>query len=325
MDYQVNKTDEEWRSELGPERFEVLRRAGTERPWAGEYVDCHTDGTYHCGACGAELFDSATKFESGSGWPSFYEPIESDAIETVTDRAHGMSRVEVRCRRCGSHLGHVFEDGPKPTGMRYCMNSLSLSLEPQSTAPAVQGDSSVSGSQDKSQAREQATFGAGCFWGVEEAFRTMPGVITTAVGYAGGHSADPTYKQVCSHRTGHAEVVQVTYDPDRITYDDLLDAFWALHDPTTLNRQGPDVGDQYRSVIFFHSPEQRQAAEASKARHQSKLSRPIVTEITPAPTFWQAEDYHQNYLAKRNQPACDIAGAKPGALTGAMRGLFGRS
>jgi peptide-methionine (R)-S-oxide reductase len=132
MASEVTKTDEEWRTQLSPEQYEVLRRAGTERPWSGKYVNNHDDGTYRCAACGAVLFDSATKFESGSGWPSFFEPAVAEAVELIEDRSHGMSRTEVRCRRCGSHLGHVFPDGPQPTGERYCMNSLALDFEPRS-------------------------------------------------------------------------------------------------------------------------------------------------------------------------------------------------
>jgi peptide-methionine (R)-S-oxide reductase len=131
---EIQKTDQEWQSELSPEQFEVLRRAGTEQPWSGKYVHNHDDGTYRCAGCGAVLFDSSTKFESGSGWPSFYEPAVAEAVETVEDRAHGMVRTEVRCRKCGGHLGHVFEDGPQPTGLRYCMNSLALDFEPKPSA-----------------------------------------------------------------------------------------------------------------------------------------------------------------------------------------------
>jgi len=153
---------------------------------------------------------------------------------------------------------------------------------------------------------EKATFGAGCFWGVEVAFRNVPGVVDTAVGYEGGTLANPTYEQVCAHRTGHAEVVQVEFDPEEVSYEQLLETFWAEHDPTTLNRQGPDVGSQYRSVIFFHTPEQEAAARASRERVQEGFDRPIVTEITPAAEFWRAEEYHQQYLVKRGLAACRI-------------------
>jgi peptide-methionine (S)-S-oxide reductase len=156
-----------------------------------------------------------------------------------------------------------------------------------------------------------ATFGGGCFWGVEEAFRQLPGVVNTTVGYEGGTLENPTYKDVCTDRTGHAEVVQVEYDPERITYEELLKLFWDIHDPTTPNRQGPDVGSQYRSVIFYHTPEQETEARASKAalEQSGRFRRPIVTQIVPAGTFYSAEDYHQQYLAKRGMASCHIPGA----------------
>jgi peptide-methionine (S)-S-oxide reductase len=153
---------------------------------------------------------------------------------------------------------------------------------------------------------ERATFGAGCFWGVEVAFRNVPGVLDTAVGYEGGTLANPTYEDVCSKTTGHAEVVQVEFDPDEVSYDELLDVFWDVHDPTQVNRQGPDVGSNYRSVIFFHSPEQQEQALASKARAQARFDRPIATEIAPASGFWRAEEYHQQYLVKRGVASCRI-------------------
>jgi peptide-methionine (S)-S-oxide reductase len=157
-------------------------------------------------------------------------------------------------------------------------------------------------------AAEKATFGAGCFWGVEETFRQLPGVISTAVGYAGGSKDHPTYEDVCSDETGHAEVVEVEFDPNVIPYDQLLEVFWANHNPTTLNRQGPDVGTQYRSVIFYHSAEQNAQAEASKAalEKSGRYSRPVVTQVEPAPKFWPAEEYHQKYLQKRGQTHCSI-------------------
>ncbi len=153
---------------------------------------------------------------------------------------------------------------------------------------------------------EKATFGAGCFWGVEAAFRQVPGVLSTAVGYSGGHYPNPTYKDVCSGRTGHAEVVEVQYDPAQVSYNDLLKVFWDNHDPTTLNRQGPDIGAQYRSAIFFHTPEQQAAAQASKEKMQAGYKNRIVTEITPASEFNRAEDYHQQYLEKRGLAHCSI-------------------
>jgi peptide-methionine (S)-S-oxide reductase len=153
----------------------------------------------------------------------------------------------------------------------------------------------------------KATFGAGCFWGVEAAFRQLEGVTKTEVGYEGGRLANPSYDDVCSHTTGHAEVVEVTYDPERISYEELLDVFWRKHDPTQLNRQGWDIGDQYRSAVFFHDEEQRAAAEASKAREQANWRRPIVTVVEPAQTFWPAEDYHQQYLEKRGRATCTPA------------------
>ena len=155
---------------------------------------------------------------------------------------------------------------------------------------------------------EKATFGAGCFWGVEAAFRQVPGVVDAAVGYEGGKLSNPTYQDVCTDETGHAEVVEVTFDPAQVSYDRLLDIFWENHDPTQRNRQGPDVGTQYRSAIFFHTPEQREAAVASKERleESGRYRRPIATEITPASTFWRAEDYHQRYLEKRGLASCKV-------------------
>ena len=153
---------------------------------------------------------------------------------------------------------------------------------------------------------EIATFGAGCFWGVEAAFRRLPGVVDVAAGYSGGHLPNPTYKDVCSHTTGHAEVVQVTFDPQKISYDQLLDLFWQIHNPTQLNRQGPDIGTQYRSAIFVHSPEQQAIAEKSKAAlaASGKFQRPIATEITAAGPFYRAEEYHQRYLEKHDAASC---------------------
>jgi peptide-methionine (S)-S-oxide reductase len=156
--------------------------------------------------------------------------------------------------------------------------------------------------------QEIATFGAGCFWGIEAAFRRVPGVLDAVVGYSGGQTQNPSYQEVCTDTTGHAEVVQVTFDPEKISYDQLLNVFWTIHDPTQVNRQGPDYGKQYRTAIFFHSPEQEAAAKKSKQALDAsgKLRRPVATEITPAGTFWRAEEYHQRYLEKRGAASCHI-------------------
>ena len=164
------------------------------------------------------------------------------------------------------------------------------------------------------QRTEQATFAAGCFWGVEAEFRQIPGVIATTVGYTGGRADHPSYEQVCSHTTGHAEAVLVEYDPAQVTYDQLLDAFWQLHDPTQLNRQGPDVGDQYRSAIFFHSPEQKEVALRTKAEVQARTRGNVVTLIEPAPGFYEAEDYHQQYLEKRGRASCHVGLRAPSSV-----------
>ena len=158
---------------------------------------------------------------------------------------------------------------------------------------------------------EKATFAAGCFWGVEYVFRRIPGVLDVSVGYTGGMTKNPTYREVCSHTTGHAEATQVTFDPERVSFDQLLEVFWAMHDPTQVNRQGPDIGDQYRSAIFTHSPEQHAAAEASKQRAQARFGKPIATQITPLTTFYAAEDYHQAYYEKNgHEPYCHVVPVK---------------
>ena len=278
MKEKVRLSDDEWRKILTPEQFYVMRERGTEKPFAQQCWAPHQSGTVVCAACGNPLFDSDTKFESGTGWPSFNQALEGDRVQIAADTSHGMTRDEVNCARCSSHLGHVFHDGPPPTGLRYCMNGVALRLVNL----------------------EKATFSAGCFWGVQAAFDETRGVLKTRAGYTGGHVKDPTYEQVCSHTTGHAEAVEVQFDPAVITYKQLLNLFWSIHDPRQKNRQGPDIGDNYRSAIFFHTAEQKAAAEASKAEQEAQGvgKGPIATEIVPAGAFYPAEAYHQHYKSK---------------------------
>ncbi len=286
-------------ADLTDEEARILLRQGTEAPFCGAFHDHKSEGVYLCRLCRLPLFNSSAKFDSGTGWPSFFEPYDPDHVAYREDATHGMRRVEIVCRRCGGHLGHVFPDGPPPSGQRYCLNSVSLTFHED-------GSELPDGAQPV--ATETAYFGAGCFWGVEDAFQRVDGVIDATSGYQGGHVDDPGYKQVCAGTTGHAETVRVTFDPSRVTYRDLLEMFFKIHDATQKNRQGPDVGTQYRSAIFTTSDAQLDAAKqyvAELSQSGRYVNHPITTEIAPAPTFYEAEAYHQDYN-ERHGRTCGI-------------------
>lgn len=274
---------------LTPEEEKVILKKGTERPFTGQYYDFKEDGTYVCKQCGAPLYRSSDKFDSGCGWPSFDDEVKG-AIKRIPD-ADG-SRTEIVCAKCGAHLGHVFAgEGFTPKNTRHCVNSISLDFVKAGAVP-------------KKEKTETAIFAGGCFWGVEHLMKQIPGVISVESGYIGGTTSNPTYEQVCSHKTGHAEAVRILFDPSKTTYEVLAKRFFEIHDPEQVDGQGPDIGNQYRSEIFYTTPEQKTIALKLIGILKAKGYK-IATKVTPATTFWKAETYHQDYYDKTGkQPYC---------------------
>lgn len=274
---------------LSPEERAVIIDKGTERPYTGKYYLNKEKGAYLCRQCDAPLFRSDDKFESGTGWPSFDDAIPG-AVRQIPD-ADGR-RTEIVCANCGGHLGHVFfGESFTSKNARFCVNSISLSFEP--------ADKPVT-------ATEKAIFAGGCFWGVEYHFKRLKGVLSTRVGYTGGTTEHPSYKQVCSGKTGHAEALEVEFDPKLVSYEELAKLFFEIHDPTQFERQGPDVGTQYRSAVFYVNDEQRRITESLIRQLEEKGYR-VVTEVRKATEFWPAEDYHQDYYEKTgHHPYCHI-------------------
>lgn len=299
-------TDEELKKILTPEQYKIVRENGTEPPFKNALYNNKKPGLYVDIVSNKPLFSSRDKFDSGTGWPSFTQPIFETEIIEKPDTSHGAKRTEVRSKTANSHLGHVFNDGPGEKGLRYCINSGALKfvpledLEKNSYSQYLSLFEEKDFKEAKIKPVEVALFGGGCFWGVEEILRQIKGVLDVMVGYSGGKSEDPKYENVKTGTTGHAEVVLVKYDPKQITYAEILNYFFRLHDPTTLNQQGGDIGTQYRSVIFYYNKKQKEIAEQikEKTNKSGKWKKPVVTEIVPAKEFWPAEEYHQDYLQK---------------------------
>jgi peptide methionine sulfoxide reductase msrA/msrB len=289
----------ELKKKLTPEQYQCTQENGTERPFANAYWNNHEDGIYVDVVSGEPLFSSLDKFDSGTGWPSFTQPLEKEAVKEKSDASHGMVRTEVRSNKADSHLGHVFDDGPGPTHLRFCINSAALKFIPVDQMKA-QGYGRYLFPYAQKKHWEIATLAGGCFWGMEELIQQIPGVIETQVGYTGGDLKNAQYKDVKKGNTGHAETVQILFDPKKVSYEDILLKFFKMHDPTTKDQQGNDKGSQYRSSIFYNSPEQKKTAEKviDRVNKSGAWGKPVVTQVVPAGEFWRAEEDHQKYLDK---------------------------
>ncbi len=274
---------------LTAEEERVIVHKGTERPFTGIYNDFNEEGQFTCKRCGEPLYNSSDKFDGHCGWPSFDDEIPG-AVKRILD-ADGR-RTEIVCANCGAHLGHVFEgENFTEKNIRHCVNSISLSFE------AV---------KLPTENYDTAYFASGCFWGTQYHFQKQAGVISTEVGYMGGHRNNPSYEQVCTGQTGHAETTKVVFDPSKTSYEKLTQLFFETHDQSQVNRQGPDIGTQYRSVIFYTSESEKKTAQKLIEQLQNK-GYEVATELTLASTFWKAENYHQNYYQnKGGSPYCHI-------------------
>ena len=275
-------------NKLTAEEERVIIHKGTERAFTGEFTDNKESGTYICRQCNALLYKSEDKFDSHCGWPSFDDEI-TGAVKRVPD-ADG-HRTEIICNNCNGHLGHVFlNEGFTEKDTRHCVNSISLDFIPDKEA--------------LKNTTEIATFAGGCFWGVEFYFQQQKGVLSTAVGYTGGRTENPSYKEVCNGSTGHIEAIEVEFDPTVVSYEELAKLFFEIHDPTQVDRQGPDIGYQYRSMVFYHNEKQKNITEKLINILESKGYN-VVTDVVTATKFWPAENYHQDYYQNNEkQPYC---------------------
>ena len=280
-------------NKLNSEEERVLINKGTETPFTGKYNNSTDDGTYICKQCDAPLYKSNDKFDSQCGWPSFDDEIDGAITKKMDSDGR---RTEILCANCGAHLGHVFiGEHYTDKNTRHCVNSISLNFQPLNLQ-SIQ--------KETQKKTDTAFFAGGCFWGMEYYFENKKGVISTQVGYIGGHVDNPSYEQVCMHTTGHIEALEVVFNPSEISYEDLTKLFFEIHDPTQVDRQGPDIGEQYKSAIFYRDEEQKAIAEDLITILKSKDYK-VVTELILATPFWPAEDYHQKYYERNgNRPYC---------------------
>lgn len=294
------KSEKTLKEKLTPLQYEVTQKDGTEEPFNNEYWDNKEEGIYVDIVSGEPLFSSVHKYDSGTGWPSFYQPLEPNNLITKDDHTHGRIRTEVRSKTADSHLGHLFDDGPKPTGKRYCMNSASLRFIKKAELEK-EGYGKYRALFEKTSSTQEAIayFAGGCFWCTQKDFLKIRGVKNVEAGYMGGSLKNPSYDQVSSGTTGHAESVRVIFNKDEVSYEDLLKVFWLSIDPTVVDQQFCDVGPQYRTAIFYTDDDQKKAAIASQEWLKKNFPHlNLVVEITPAKTFYPAEGYHQRYADK---------------------------
>lgn len=267
-------------NKLTEEEKKIILNKGTEAPFSGEYDKTFEKGIYLCRQCNAPLYNSDSKFDSGCGWPSFDDEIFG-AVKRQLDKDG--KRIEILCNRCDAHLGHVFEgENLTEKNIRHCVNSVSMKLV----------------SENNINHEDVIYLGGGCFWCIEAVFQMIDGVTSVSSGYSGGEKENPTYEEVCSGDTGHAEVVEIKFNPKKVSIEKILEVFFKAHNPTTLNRQGNDVGTQYRSVIFYIDDGQREIIENFIEKIKNDYAESIVTEISKLKKFYKAEDYHQNYFNK---------------------------